>query len=558
MMPGLFDISKMLAGVAFFLLAMDMMESTLHQLVGRRFKLFLRKQTNNKWKAIGGAAIVTGFLQSSSIVNLLVLSMVGAGVVQMENALALILGANLGTTLDSWLVATIGFDLNIERLIFPLVGISGIWMMFGKKENKLGLLIKFIFSFGFLFVALGFIKSGMEAWVKQTDLTAFIQYPSIVFLLIGILLTAIIQSSSATIALTLSALHANGISLFTATAIVLGSEIGTTFKLFLASAKGSPVKKRVALGNFLFNAATVFFIFILLRPINEFVSTIIGTKNSLISLVFFQTLVNVICMILFFPFLTALGKYLMKRFKEEDEEINFINKICFMETTEAILALDEATNDFIEFVIQFSLLSFDTKLDKHYFILRGSQFDGKSLEGKYDYIKSLYGKLHAFYLQLQQKNLTKTVLETERLEQLMFSLRNLMYAAKNIKNAEHDIVQMHSSSNDVKYNFYLHGQQQLFSIYPQLISMLQNVGKSNNYADLCLIYQSLVIEYPKILHTFYNAFNEKRINENEMTTLINFSRELYASLKSVVLSIKEYILSKEEIEKFDSLAEFII
>ena len=115
-MSSAFDIWKMLAGIAFFLLAMNFMEEALHLLAGRRFKLFLKKQSGSRIKAVLGATVVTGLLQSSSIVNLLVLSMAGAGVVQMDNALALILGSNLGSTFNSWLVATLGFNFNIEKI----------------------------------------------------------------------------------------------------------------------------------------------------------------------------------------------------------------------------------------------------------------------------------------------------------------------------------------------------------------------------------------------------------------------------------------------------------
>jgi phosphate:Na+ symporter len=116
MIPVYSDIWRMLAGVAFFLLAMGFMEDGLRQLAGRKFKLFLKKQTHHKIKAIGGGAVVSALLQSSSVVNLLVLSMVGASVLKMENALALMLGSNLGTTCNSWLMAALGFNFNPDAV----------------------------------------------------------------------------------------------------------------------------------------------------------------------------------------------------------------------------------------------------------------------------------------------------------------------------------------------------------------------------------------------------------------------------------------------------------
>ncbi len=558
MMPDLFDITKMLAGVAFFLLAMDMMESTLHQLVGRRFKLFLKKQTHNKWKAIGGAAIVTGFLQSSSIVNLLVLSMVGAGVVQMENALALILGANVGTTLDSWIVASIGFDLNIERLIYPIVGISGIWMMFARKENRFALLLKFIFSFGFLFVALDFIKSGMETWVKQTDLSVFNHYPAIVFLLVGIFITTIIQSSSATIALTLSALHVNMISLYAAMAIVLGSEIGTTFKLFLAAVKGIALKKRVALGNFIFNLITVVVVFPFLQPINQLIVNTLHVHNNLIALVFFQTIINLICLIIFFPFLNWMGKLLLKYFVENDKGLSVFDKVKQMDTDQAIITLDGMTQKFINFVIRYSLASLDVAFADFDLNTDDKEYDTKTITEKYDYIKTVYAKMHGSLLQLQQVAMLKTSMIPDRIEQLLNAMRNSMYAAKSIKNAQNDIHQMRSSSNEVKYNFYLQAQTKLLDTYRQVLVLIHRENPNHNHTALIEMYQSISAEYPKLLQGVYENGRQKHVNEIETTTLINLSRELYGSIRYIFLGLKSYMLTNEEEERFDSLDEFVV
>ena len=102
-------ISKMLAGIGIFLLGVNFLEEALRKLAGRTFKLFLRNQTSNKFKAIVGGAIVTGVLQSSSVVSLMVLAFVGSGVMTMQNALAVILGSNIGTTLTSWLVASLQY-----------------------------------------------------------------------------------------------------------------------------------------------------------------------------------------------------------------------------------------------------------------------------------------------------------------------------------------------------------------------------------------------------------------------------------------------------------------
>jgi len=151
------DIWKLLAGIAIFLLGMKFLEESLQQMAGRPFKLFLKKQTSSKPKAILGGALVTGIMQSSSIVNLMVLAFVGANVIQMQSALAVILGANLGSTFTNWIIATIGFKFNIDSISFPLTGVFGIMMLLSNKESRWHQWSSFLFGFGFLFVGLNYI-----------------------------------------------------------------------------------------------------------------------------------------------------------------------------------------------------------------------------------------------------------------------------------------------------------------------------------------------------------------------------------------------------------------
>jgi phosphate:Na+ symporter len=549
-----FDIWTMLAGIAFFLLAMNFIENSLKRIAGRKFKLVLKKQSDNTLKAIGGAAVVTGLLQSSSIVNLLVLSMVGAHVLQMQNALALILGANLGSTLSGWIVALAGFNYDLETLVLPVAAISGIFMAFIRNDSKLFLWLKFLFGLAFLFVALGFIKSGMEGYVKQTDLSSFIQYPVIVFLLLGILLTALIQSSSATVVLTLSALYAGAIPLFAATAIVLGSELGTTFKLFLASADGMAAKKRVALGNFIFNAVTVIIVFIFLRPVNGLITDVLQVKNPLISLVVFQTFVNLCSVILFLPLLKFLGKYLLKRYPERAERSLYIHKVPAGETVFALEALENETRHFINLVLQYSLASFSVK-GKETNDAAYREFHNKSIEGKYDFIKQLHGELHNFYLKVQNEASEKV--ETERIERLISAVRNIMYAAKNINDTQYDIRQFSNSSNDIKYNFYNLSAGK-FQHFCKAVETLLNRNRDDRlFEHFSTLYYAVSKGYSQSLQLLYRDVIARQLSEIEITTFINFNREMYTAFKSLLYGLKDYLLTPSEAAHFDSLPGFI-
>ncbi len=152
-----------------FLFAMYLIEESLKNLSGRNFKLLLQRTSKNKVGAVAGGAIVTGLLQSSSMVSLMVLAFVGAGVFTMKNAMAIILGANLGTTLDSWVVATLGFKVDIEIAAYPSIFIGGILLVLFGNRKTIKYISYFLLGFGLLFMGLAFMKTAMEAQVNEFD-----------------------------------------------------------------------------------------------------------------------------------------------------------------------------------------------------------------------------------------------------------------------------------------------------------------------------------------------------------------------------------------------------
>lgn len=387
----------MLAGIAFFLLGMNYLEEALRRLAGRPFKIFLRKQSGNTFKAIAGGAIVTGVLQSSSVVNLMVLAFVGSGIISMQNALAIILGANIGTTLDSWIVASVGFSFNIEVFSLPLAGAAGIAMAMLDKNSKLYQWSKFLFGFAALFIGLDFMKVSFGEMIAQVDFSILRDYPAIIFVAVGFVLTTIIQSSSATVAITLSALHVQAIGLYSATAIVLGSEVGTTIKLLLASFQGLPAKKRVALGNFMYNGALIVIVLFTLQPINYLITDILNFTNPLLSLVFFQSFINVLGVLAFVPFLTFFENFLQQRFKDDEVGSHYIRLVSSREGDLALDAMDKEIKRFISCTVDLHLHAFDIR-NKLIHPADLETFHSKGFSEKYDYLKLLHGEIHGYYI----------------------------------------------------------------------------------------------------------------------------------------------------------------
>lgn len=547
-------ISKMLAGVGIFLLGMSFLEDALRKLAGRSFKLFLRNQTTNKFKAIAGGAIVTGVLQSSSVVNLMVLAFVGAGVITMQNALAVILGSNIGTTLTSWLVASLGFAFNIELFSLPIVGIAGLAMALIQSNNRAYYWCKFLFGFGALFLGLDYMKGSFGDLAGQLDFSSLQGYPAILFVLIGFILTSIIQSSSATVAIALSALHADAISLYSATAIVLGSEVGTTIKLLLASMHGVPAKKRVALGNFMYNTILIVVVFVALKPINYLLTVTLNFTDALIALVFFQSFINIVGVIVFFPFLNLFERFLMRRFTDDQSSTRYIRMVPAREGDLALEALEKETRRFIHYTLDFLLHAFD--LDDH----RQSEwvdrnFHDKGLIAKYEFLKLLHGEIHSYYMGMNKEVLDEK--ERERAEHIISAVRNAMFSAKSIKDSHGDIDQFKNSSSSTKYQVYLDKKQEMEEFSRMLYGCMVRPTQKAMFDDVVVLYNRVQQGYSEQLKKLYQQEASHQLTEVDISTLINFNREFYASYKAIVWAIKDYLLEEEQAKYFAELPGFI-
>ena len=547
-------LSKMLAGIGFFLLGMNFMEESIRKLAGRSFKLFLRNQTNNKFKAITAGAIVTGVLQSSSVVNLMVLAFVGAGVITMQNALAVIFGANIGTTLDSWVVASLGFSFNIEIISLPLAGISGMAMALLSKDSRLHQWSRFIFGFAALFIGLDFMKASFVSMVEHFDFSIIQNYPAIIFVIVGFMLTTIIQSSSATVAITLSALHVNAISLFSATALVLGSEVGTTIKLLIASINGAPAKKRVALGNFIFNSFLIIVVFVALRPINLLLSEVIGFSNQLLALVFFQSFINILGVIIFFPFLKSFELFLLKRFTEDQSGSMYIKVVPAGEGDLAVEALDKEIKRFLLYTLHYHLHALNIHQLKNPKSVDNDFFE-KSFIAKYDYLKLLHGEIHSYFISMNKELLTEA--ERQQTDQIISSVRNSMFSAKSMKDAHSDIEQLKNSSSAIKYQLYESTQREVNELNDLFVACLSNENKETLFENVVALYNRIQNGYTAELQKLYQHGINHQLTEVDISTVLNFNREFSSSYKAMVWAIKDYLLKKDEADYFAELPGFI-
>ncbi len=308
---------QFLAGTAVFVYAMGLIEDSLKKIAGRPFKKFLQKQTTHHARAITAGAIVTAFLQSSSIVIAMVLSFVGAGIMNIRSALAVMVGANLGTTLDTWVVAILGFKLDLESLSFPILSIALICILFFSNHHQLKNIGSFLVGFAMIFIGLEWMKTSMGHLVNLIDYQAWNGVNVYLFIPLGILMTMLIQSSTTVMAIMLVALQQGLMSFDRCVAIGIGSELGTTLKFLLGSVTGSVDKKRLALGNVVYNIASVIMGTIMLYPLLAIIDEILKIHDPVIGLVAFMSILNFLGILLIYPYLTPFSNWLQKRYIHE-------------------------------------------------------------------------------------------------------------------------------------------------------------------------------------------------------------------------------------------------
>ena len=548
-------IFKLAAGVGLFLFAMYLLEESVKNLSGRNFKLFLQRTTKNSVGAVAGGALITAVLQSSSVVSLMVLAFVGAGVFTMKNAMAIILGANLGTTLSSWMVATLGFKVNIEVAAYPVVFIGGMLIILFSNRKNVKYISYFLFGFGLLFIGLSFIKTAIEGQVKAFDFSEYANMSLVVFLLIGFIITSLVQSSSVTMALTLSALHAEAIGFAPAAAIVLGSETGTTIKILLGSIGGIAAKKRVALGNFFFNIFLTVLAFALLKPTLLLITDVFKINDPLIGLVTFSTLTNLVSIIIFLPFLNSFAKLLEKFFKDTDASTAaFIGNADTKEPETALDLFRRETEYFIYNSKLFNLDLFDidnkqvNRNPEFKSINNKKNFFSKNREEKYEFLKQLQGELQVFYLALRTK------LKDEKyaqLNQLISAVRSAMHSVKSMNDIGSNITNLQQSATDIKFNFFIHHKKETEDLYLQLNALMEKTKP--DFEKLQSIHTQIQNNYSFALNNFYKEAQNAPIEDLDITTALNFNRELFTSNKAMLMAVKDYLLKEKDAEDFNEL-----
>lgn len=342
------DAQEIAAGVAIFLFGMLMLEDGFRLFGGGRLERLLQGATRSFPRALGFGIVSTTLLQSSSLVSVITISFLSAGLITLMGGLGIIFGANIGTTTGAWLVAGFGLKVDIAAYAMPMIALS-IVLVFQKPKGLRGIGYA-LAGLGFLFLGIHHMKEGFEAFRAEIDLARF-ALPGLlglaVYALIGTTATVIMQSSHATMVLVITALAAGQVSYDNALALAIGANIGTTITAVIGSLSANFQGKRLALAHLIFNLTTAAVALVFISPLRAAVDGIsslarIAPDDFALKLAVFHTLFNMLGVALMLPLLGRLVGFLERRIAEPAPDVSrphFLNEAvdAFPETLESAL-----------------------------------------------------------------------------------------------------------------------------------------------------------------------------------------------------------------------------
>lgn len=314
------DIS---AGVALFLFGMFCMEQGLKIFGGSGLQRVLAASTDRLWKSLSFGIVTTTLMQSSSLVSVLTISFLSAQLIGLVQGIGIVFGANLGTTTGAWIVAGFGLKVKISAYAMPIL-VFGVILLNRTSERSKGVGWVLI-GIGFLFLGIHFMKEGFASYADTIDLTKY-AIPGLagllIFTLVGIVATVVMQSSHATMTLIITALAASQITYENALALAIGANVGTTVTAVLGSLSANASGKRLAAAHLIFNVVTGLVALVLIHPLQWAVNGIsdsvgIAQDNYTLKLAVFHTLFNLLGVLLMIPMIQKMADFLEQRFREE-------------------------------------------------------------------------------------------------------------------------------------------------------------------------------------------------------------------------------------------------
>lgn len=500
------QLQQIAAGVAIFLFGMLSLERGFQSFSGGLMERVLQKSTSTTWRALTFGVVATTLMQSSSLVSVLSISFLSAGLINLAAGLGVIFGANLGTTTGAWLIAGYGLSINLSQLAMPML-VFGVMLLFQPNQTRAGL-GHILAGVGFLFMGIDNMKEGFATLQSGLDLSSFSSggvVALLLYTLFGAVATVVMQSSHATLVLTLTALAAGHVQYTDALALAVGANIGTTVTAILGSLSANTAGKRLALGHLMFNVITGAIALLLMPVLRWCVDELamllgIAADNYTLKLALFHTLFNLLGILIMVPRLKQLQTWLETRVPERRisaQQPQYLTAAA-METPAAAVAVTRSESvrlyrNATDVIIQgLGWVPQEFMRGQAIALLSDHSRSGQHTDMQQVYeeqVKGLYSAIVSFISTAREKTTGRA---DEQLRELRAADHHLIEAVKGVKHLQRNLLHYLHSNNKDMAAAYQHQREQIASI----LRAIQDVRQIDDVLEsrLALDHQLLICE----------------------------------------------------------------
>ena len=557
------DFKEIAAGVAIFLFGMLFLEEGFKAFTGGLLEKLLQKTTDKTWKSLCFGIVSTTIMQSSSLVSVITISFISAGLVTLVAGIGIIFGANIGTTTGAWLVAAFGLKVKISAYAMPML-VFGIVLSFQKSRYLKGA-GAVLAGLGFLFLGIHHMKEGFEAFKDSFDLAALAVdgYAGLfLFAAIGAAATVVMQSSHATLVLILTALAASQITYENALALAIGANVGTTITAIIGSLSANVQGKRLAGAHLIFNLVTGVIAIVFIHQFvwavdNVSASVGIAGDDYTMKLAVFHTLFNVTGVLIMVPLINRLASFLFDYFPEKElalAEPRYLNNAAF-EFPETVLKSVKMETWHL-FDSAFELIAHGLNLHRRQILtapdLRKTidedreVFDFDIDEHYETKVKILYGAIIEFISHSQSQ--IPSVFAEE-----MFRLRKaateIVEIVKHVKHLRKNVSEYMLSDNEHIRNEYNQMRYQIATILREIYRARDDEDRNHELAvkDIKQMRKKIRTSHDELSDRISEVLADKRITPEMATSLLNDFNYVDGTLKELVDCAKALLSSHEEL-----------
>ena len=527
-----------MAGLGIFLFGMHMMEESIRLLSGGAFRALIRRYTGTRLKAILSGTFSTAILQSSSAVSLMVLAFVGAGIMSLTQAVAVMMGTKIGTTATAWIVAVFGFKFNIDAFSLPLIGIGGLGMIVLAKSARYVNISKFLVAFGFLFMGLDYMKGSVDQLSEAIDPAMFAGYGVLLFALFGLVMTAIMQSSSATIAIVLTMLFSGVIEFKAGAAMVIGANVGTTVTVLLGSIGELISKKQAAISQLIFTVTTAIVTLLLLAPLTWVVLDLFNFESNLVlGLALFHSIFNVIGVIMFYPFIDRVAGLSMKIIPEKEVALG-----KYMHKTDATVT-DAGMEAFRREIIR--QLRFSIEYIRQ-IILPGVV----EKQVAYNELEQYHAEIFEYYTKLVSVDIDD--LHAGKAEQLLRASRNIMNASRNLFEMREELSILKSEIDPAHQKAYSSIQERFKRTFETGKKLEPKLKKTEGLAEEIEELRIYIDQNDKnFIQMCSSIISSGKFKKAEVTFLLMINRMVTQSNRMLVFAMRELLERMDYLKQND-------